>query len=71
MELLYDIPPVAVAPLLAPTENAVRSVLTAERSGGVYENTPVPLLYDNAAVPAALVVTERSVSAIPEPLDAV
>ena len=30
-------------------------------------NTPVVLLYDNAAVPAELVVTERSASAIPVP----
>ena len=67
MELLYPSPPPPEAVALEPTENAVKSVLTAERSGGVYENTPVPVLYANAAVPAALVVTERSVNDIPEP----
>ena len=41
----------------------------AERSGGVYVNTPVELLYVKLAVPGELTVTERSVKAIPLPLD--
>ena len=36
-----------------------------DRSGGVYVNTPVELLYDNAAVPTELEFTGRSPSPIP------
>ena len=52
---------------LPPTTIAVEvvDVRYPDRSGGVYENTPVLLLYDNADVPTGLVVVERSFNDIP------
>jgi hypothetical protein len=46
-------------------------MLEPERSGGVYENTPLRLLYVSAPPPlAAFVLTEKSVNARPPPLEA-
>ena len=45
--------------------NVYCDVIYPDKSGGVYVNTPLLLLYDNEDVPDGFVFTERSPSKIP------